>query len=350
MPLGLQTANLNFETIQEIGRQGRNSEVYIAHDKQLNGNLVVKKIAKTRIPNAADYYKEAKILYSSSHHNIVKVNYGCSDADSIYIAMPYYQRGSLKTLIENRFLTVREVVRYGIQFLSGLNHIHSKGMMHFDIKPDNVLISDSNEALLADFGLAKAMDNFGFAQQSLVYQKQIPPERFNQQDFTIQYDIYLSGLTLYRIVNGNQHYLSQLGTFTSMQQYQHSILQGTFPNRDNYLFHVPLKLRRVINKAMSVHPGDRHKNVLELINELSDIEENLDWQYSNTGGSQQWVNSFSDKTITILLTQNGNNFDLNSSKHMNASGNVTRIVDHCVDGLTSNNVTSRIQRALREYQ
>lgn len=57
MPLGLYTANLNFETLKEIGQEGKNSKVYLAHDKQLDGEIVVKKVLKSKIPKVADYYK-----------------------------------------------------------------------------------------------------------------------------------------------------------------------------------------------------------------------------------------------------------------------------------------------------
>ena len=71
MPLGLQTAQLNFENQREIGQEGRNSKVFIAHDKQLDGEIVVKQIEKSKLTNPADYYKEAKILYASSHPFVV---------------------------------------------------------------------------------------------------------------------------------------------------------------------------------------------------------------------------------------------------------------------------------------
>ena len=122
MPIGLYTAQLNFETIREIGQEGRNSQVFLAHDKQLDGEIVVKKIQKARIKHTGEYYRESKILHASSHPYVVRVNYGCSDSDFIYIAMPYYKNGSLKSLIDTRYLSIREVIRYSIQFLSGLNH------------------------------------------------------------------------------------------------------------------------------------------------------------------------------------------------------------------------------------
>jgi len=348
MPIGLYTAELNFETIREIGQEGRNSQVFLAHDKQLDGEIVVKKIEKTKLPNANEYYREAKILYASTHPYVVRVNYGCSDSDHIYIAMPFYKNGSLKQLIDSRYLSIREVIRYSIQFLSGLNNIHSKGLLHFDIKPDNILLSDSNEALLSDFGLSKAMDNFGFANPDGIYPRQVPPETFSTTQKTLHFDIYLAGLTIYRLLNGNAHYYSQL-VYPTQQDYIQAITSGNFPNRNSYLPHIPLKLQRTINKALSVNISDRHQSVLELINDLSSIEENLDWVYSKTPHSEVWVKNNSEKSheITLDISQ-PNRPQIVTYKTMQHSGRKSRVADHCHTNLSQNNVLSNLKRALRE--
>lgn len=348
MPLGLHTAELNFETLKEIGQEGRNSTVFLAHDKQLDGEIVVKIVPKTKLPNANDFYREAKILYASSHPYVVRVNYGCADNENIYMAMPYYKNGSLKQLIDTRFLTVREVLRYSIQFLSGLNNIHSKGLLHFDIKPDNILLSDSNEALLSDFGLSKAMDNFGFANPDGIYPKQVPPETFVSTKKTLHFDIYLAGLTIYRLLNGNEHYYNQL-TYSNQQDYINAIQTGNFPNRNSYLPHVPLKLQRIVNKAISIDIADRHQTVLELINDLSSVDENLDWQFSSTNNSRTWTKTLDDRTYELILDfMDYKNQIIHTYKTMHQSGNRTRVNDHCHTNLNNLNVLSKLKKGFRE--
>lgn len=348
MPLGLQTAQLNFETIQEIGQEGRNSNVFIAHDKQLDGQIVVKQIEKAKLTNSTEYFREAKILYASAHPFVVGVNYGCSDNDNIYIAMPYYKNGSLKSLIDSKHLTIREVIRYSIQFLSGLNNIHSKGLIHFDIKPDNILLSDSNEALLSDFGLAKAMDNFGFANPDQVYAKQIPPESFSTTEKTIQFDIYLAGLTIYRLLNGNNHYYEQF-SFPDQNTYIQAIQTGRFPDRNAYLPHIPLKLQRVVNKALNVNVSDRHSNVLELINELSVVDENLDWEFNQNGSSTTFTKDLNDRIYKVQIDSSDiNNPIISSTKTMKGSGRCTNISAHTYTNLTKNNFLSKLKKALKQ--
>lgn len=348
MPLGLYNATLNFETIDEIGQEGRNSQVFLAHDKQLDGNLVVKKIPKDKLLNAQEYYKEAKILYMSSHPYVVRVNYGCENDDHIFIAMPFYRNGSLKSLMAKKHLTIREVVRYAIQFLSGLHNIHSKGLIHFDVKPDNILISDSNEALLSDFGLTKAMDDLGFANPHQVYNKQVPPEMFIGSSKTLQYNIYLAGLTLYRMVNGDQNFYDQFN-FTTQADYVAAIKEGKFPNRDSYLPHVPQKMRKTINKALEVDTRDRYRNVLDLMNELGKIDDHLDWRYSLEENVKVWSKDLPNKKYMIKLSEvEGGKLEMSTTKTMKESGNTTKVNDHSYSNATKSNITSKLNKVFRE--
>ncbi len=348
MPLGLHTTELNFETIREIGQEGKNSQVFLAHDKQLDGEIVVKKILKSKIINPTDYYEEAKKLYASTHSNVVKVNYGCSDTDHVYIAMPFYKNGSLKSIIASKNLTIREIIRYSIQFLSGLHHIHSKGLMHFDVKPDNILISDSNEAHLSDFGLSKAMNTFGFASPEQIYQKQVPPETFTSSDKTIQFDIYLAGLTIYRLLNGEGHFHNQLSSFKTQKDYIVSISNGSFPSRTDYLPHIPLRLQRIVNKALSVNITERHKNVLELINELSDVDENLDWRYNRTATVDEWERDNGTHTYKVKVDFTDlKNISIITTKTNNTTANSQRETANCHNNLTTSNVLSKIKQALK---
>lgn len=348
MPLGLHTTELNFVTKKEIGQEGKNSQVFLAHDKQLDGEIVVKKIEKSKIVNSSDYYEEAKKLYASSHSNVVKVKYGCSDDEYIYIAMPYYKNGSLKSFVNSNHLTIREIIRYSIQFLSGLHHIHSKGLIHFDIKPDNILISDSNEALLSDFGLAKAMNDFGYASPEQFYKKHLPPETFSSSDKTIHFDIYLAGLTIYRLLNGENHFNNQLAKFKTNSEYIEAVKDGRFPNRDSYLAHIPLKLQRIVNKSLNINIEGRQQSVLEFINDLSTIDENLDWRFIKSETTHLWFKNNGSHTIKVLVNfSNHKSISIITSKTNNCTQRKQNVRPHCHNSLTKSNVLSAIKRALK---
>jgi serine/threonine protein kinase len=150
-----RTAELSFHIVDEIGQEGKNSRVFTATDIQLNANIVVKKMIKTDFSSVDDFFLEASFLYLSSHPNVVPIHYACQDTEHIYLAMPYFDKGSLKRKMQGGELSVRDIIVFSTQILSGLNNIHSKKLIHFDVKPDNILFSERGEALLSDFGLTK---------------------------------------------------------------------------------------------------------------------------------------------------------------------------------------------------
>jgi serine/threonine protein kinase len=347
MPLGLQTAQLNFELNKEIGEAGKNSQVFLASDLQLSSEIVIKKIRKGTLTYEDDFYKEAKILYNNEHPNIAKVNYGCEDNDYVYIAMPYYKNGSLKDLISKRFLSVREIIRYSIQFLSGLNHIHSKKLIHFDIKPDNIFITDSDEAILADFGLAKAMNKYDLANQEFVYTRQVPPEAYSLNEHSNKFDIYLVGMTLYKLCNGYVGLEGQFNNFKDDGDFMNAVLNGTYPDKTAFPFHIPLKLTKLISRCLDLDPSQR-PNSLEIINELGSIDSTLDWQYQKIDAVTKWILETNDKIISIEMSNNGNDFDVKTYKLIKASGNTTKIGLYCSAKIISKDIKKYILKALKD--
>lgn len=310
---------LDFNEIKEIGQEGRNSKVFLAHDNQLDGEIVIKEIKKNDTTTPDEYFKEARLLYAHNHNNIVKVNYACEDDDNIYVAMPFYKNGSLKKRIsDGHYLTVREVIRYSIQFLSGLNHIHSKGLIHFDIKPDNILISDSNEAMLSDFGLALYTDAYGLCESQASYTPHVTPEQLQGLQQSIKNDIYQAGLTIYRMVNGNDFFYQQIPIMNNnqfdSQSFKRMILKGNFPDRTLYLPHVPKKLKRIIKKCIEPNPNDRYDNTLQIINELASIDENLDIRYGRDANREFWESPKGNYIYKINLIPKIDKFDIKVCK------------------------------------
>lgn len=308
---------ISFDKIKEIGQEGKNSKVFLAYDHQLDGELVIKeiKIAKFKTPD--DYFKEARLMYAHKHENVVKVHYAGRDADNIYIAMPFYANGSLKHLISNNhFLTIHEVLRYATQFLTGLNHIHSRNLLHLDIKPDNIMLSDSNVALLSDFGLAKYTDVFGLAEQTFAYSLHKAPEQIvSGLKQSRRTDIYQVGVTLYRMVNGNEFFYSQAKIIKTKNDFDKLVLRGKFPMRNAYLEHVPQKLRRIINKCMYPDPSQRYDNVLEVLNDLSTVDENLDYQFQYiSGDAREWKKLCNNHELKIQCSFDGSKFIVNVLK------------------------------------
>ncbi len=290
-------ALVSFSKKREIGQEGQNSRVFLAHDEHLDAEIVIKEM-----PQASTDFeklsKEAKVLYASSHPNVVQIQYACKDENNFYIAMPFYSKGSLKSLMSRRYLTAREVIRYGIQFINGISHIHSKSLLHLDIKPDNILLSDNNEALLSDFGLSDHTDADGWYQLTAHYIKHAAPELCDSDRnglVSVQFDIYQIGLTLYRMCVGDEDFNIQYSTYLSEErlnipEFARALSNGIFPDRKSIPLHIPSQLTKIIMKCLETDTAKRYNNTRDILNDLSSINyKGLDWQYRHLDGVQQWV-------------------------------------------------------------
>ena len=320
---------LDLKNMKKLSNEeGKNSEVYLATDIQLDNEFVVKKISKESIfkdygtKDESNLFNESKILYKVSHPNITDIQYASYDEDNVYMVMPFYKNGSLQSLIEKRNLTVREVIKYSLDFLAGLLHVHANQLVHFDIKPTNVLINNNGKGVLTDFGLAKYIDPITeLAQPIKLYYSHKPPEYFMSRLLSKQADIYQAGVTMYRLANGNNIWCTQASWFTYAD-----IIDGNFPDRKFYLPHIPKKLSKVINKCMDVNVDKRYSTVLEIINALSTIEGNLDWVYKEVDEKTQiWENICNGMCTKISLVFDGKMYNLNGTKTNQETGNSTNI-------------------------
>lgn len=303
----IDRAEVEFTKIAEIGQDGQNSKTFTARDHQLDADIVIKEIAKASLASPAIYFAESKALYASAHPNVVQLHYACQNADHIFIAMPYYANGSLKPLIsDGSHLTIRRVVTLACQTLSALHNIHSKGLIHFDVKPDNILLSDRRDALLSDFGLAKQMTG-GLAHPGKAYQKMIPPEALiGQAAFDLRWDIYQMGLTLYRMTVGNAEFDRQFASYTDAQTFRNDVLAGRFPDRKKFPPQAPSRLRTVIKNCLKVDPAERYQSAIEVANALALVDgKELDWQLSEVAGVRKWTKNENGISIVLEVSSTG---------------------------------------------
>jgi serine/threonine protein kinase len=260
--------------------------------------------------------------------------------------MPFYATGSVKQLMSGRYLTVREIIRLATQFLTGLHNIHSKGLIHFDIKPDNILLSDSYEAMLSDFGLARRMDSFGVAENSRNYMKQRPPEAFTgDNQFTRAFDIYQVGMALYRMCNGDDWFNTQLNSYFiderfDRQRFCNDVLSGSFPNRSKFLHHIPDSLRNVVKRCLQVQPEERYRSVIELLNDLAKIDCNeLDWQFERNNNERRWILRDDNRVISLTVDASNNSV----ASKITAKRN-NRITNYCLTPITDHKIRAFLRQ------
>lgn len=331
--------------------EGRNSVVCHAFDPQLDAELVVKRVSKLDLADVSEYYAEAKKVYDARHPNVVDVRYACEDADYIYLAMPFYSGGSLHSLAKRSSLTNRDVIRFGLDFLQGLHHVHGRGLVHFDVKPSNILIDGSGKAALADFGISKHLSPSGLAKVDRLYFLHLPPEYLLSQELSQAADIYQTGLTLYRLLVGVAS-LEEQSAGKSQAALLAGIESGEFPNRQAFPLHVPNSLGEVVKTALAVDPADRQKSVLHLIASLASVEQHLDWIHAPaTGvGTETWQLTRDGQVREVVLIPQNSTWAVSSTKTNIANGVVRR--QNALSGLGLKWGAARllVRKALRDLE
>jgi serine/threonine-protein kinase len=261
-----------YRLLRRLGQGGMGS-VYLAYDKERRGQVALK-VLSDQLASSADYverfYREAQSGAHLDHPHIVRcISAGRDQATGKhYLVLEYVDGPNAHALIDRLGrLSVGDAVHVILDVARALEYAHSHNVVHRDIKPDNILITRSGVAKLADLGLAKRTDEEshltalrqGFG--SLFY---IPCEQaFNAKHADARSDIYALGATLYHLVVGEVPF-----TGKSHMEIAEKKIQGRFTAASVLNSSVPPALDRILLKMMALNPSDRYQLVSEVIVDL----------------------------------------------------------------------------------
>jgi eukaryotic-like serine/threonine-protein kinase len=241
---------------------------------------------------------------------VVAVQYACQTPTIISLIMPYHRRGSLADRIQDRPLKLSEVHRVTQGVLSGLAHIHLTGYIHFDVKPSNVLFSQTDKPMVADFGQSREISPTGVVTVPPLYFSAQPPETINSGVATTVADIYHVGLLMYRALNGDSFFTSQVPTNDVLLR--SLISRGKFPDREKFMPHVPSRIRTLVRKAIRINPVDRFQTATEMADALSRADLVLDWSVKPLRlGGLRWRALRPDQCdLVVELTNQGRTWEV----------------------------------------
>lgn len=286
---------MEFERKKRLG-SGAFGEVWLVLDRALGKERAVKYVPRERLVDPDNFFHESQILGSLQHANIIKAEAAGTDGDQLFIAMEYIAGGSVETHSSGAPVAMRSALRIMGDVLRGLQYAHEHEVLHRDIKPANVLLRDDGTALLTDFGLATKLEG-GLPGSPRGYVYHVAPETLVQGVTDARSDIYGAGVTLYRLVNGDDG-LPALGA-----GYQDAIVAGTFPPRDGYRMFVPTAMKRIVNKAIHPNPNERFQTADEFRHALESIAITHDWVEQPTGRGTEWAASLNPGEARVVLRQ-----------------------------------------------
>lgn len=291
----------SFDFRKRLGA-GHFGEVWRAVDNGLGCEIALKCIPPDKIINSSNLHQEAQALKASEHANIVRVTEtGTLDDGRVYVSMEYLPNGSVEDEASGAFLGLPRTKQLMVDVLRGLAHAHRQGIVHRDIKPANIMIGNSGEGKLSDFGLAvpdiASVDASQFKQYQ--YRLHLAPEVRKMTDYTPISDIYACGVTLYRLVNGDT-YLPSIDLAEATRR----ALRGEFPPRDHYRFFIPTSLRRLINRALSVDPDARYQSADDMRHALEQQNLLIAWKEKRIHKGTKWKGeSVHGKQFMLTLHQ-----------------------------------------------
>ena len=260
-----------YSIISTIGTGGM-SVVYKAKDEK-TGRIVALKILKDEYRKDADFIKrfrhEATAAQSLSHPNIVKLYTVGSDQDTQYITMEYINGRTLSEIIRDEGpLSETRCVRYAVKILDALSHAHKKGIIHRDIKPDNILIDEDDNVKVADFGIARmagskegsVTTNSNIVVGSVHY---VSPEQAQYNEADARSDIYSMGIVLYEMLTGTVPFDGDTPVAIALQHIK------TLPSSMRLINkNISKGLDEVVLKALQKKPEMRYQTAANLSKDL----------------------------------------------------------------------------------
>jgi serine/threonine protein kinase len=263
-----------YHILEQLGEGGM-ATVYKAYDTRLERDVALKIIRRDAFPVEQHerilkrFEREAKSLAKLTHPNIVGViDYGEYE-DSPYLVMIYLPGGTLKQRL-GKPMPWTDAVRLLLPIAEALQYAHEHGILHRDVKPSNILLTEKNQPLLTDFGIAKILDledgqTLTGTGVGIGTPEYMAPEQWTGHAGP-QADIYSLGVVLYELITGRKPYVADTPAAILLKQAGEPL-----PPPHQYMPGLPEKVEKVLIKALASKPENRYPDM----NAFATVLENL---------------------------------------------------------------------------
>jgi len=305
---------MSFKAQLILGKKiGKGSYGFVhAGEDHVHGKVAVK-ILKRRpgesnakwATRSAVLLDEATHLKAATHPNVVQVHNVVreSTTDVVHLVTEFCEGGSIDKVYKKGPLTLPEVRKIITDACRGLEHIHSRGMIHRDIKPGNILRKGAAYKI-SDFGLVTNDLVLGYASAN-GYVCHLAPEVFDDPargthgTTSRRTDIWAMGMTIYRLLNGHRRHELNFPSSMSIDDFTQKILAGGFSHSLDWLPHIPDSWRKFVHKAMHDDPGHRYQTALAMSQGLAKLPIKPPWACSVSRNEITWKLKERKRTITV---------------------------------------------------
>ncbi len=284
-----------YEILEIIGTGGM-AVVYKARCHRLN-RLVAIKILKDEFARDEEFrrrfHAEGEAVAMLSHPNIVQVFDVSSTDNANFIVMELVNGISMKQYMEKKgVLNWKETLHFSMQIAKGLEHAHSRGIVHRDIKPHNVMVLKNGSVKVMDFGIARVMSKSNtLTKEALGSVHYISPEQAKGGYTDNRSDLYSLSTVMYEMMTGRPPYDGESPVAVAIQHINGGAAAPTTFNPN-----IPVALEQIIMKGMSLEPNDRYPSATEMLRDMDEFRKDpgIVFAYQRSG--------ISDATQAIDLT------------------------------------------------
>ena len=262
-----------YEILEVIGTGGM-AVVYKARCHRLN-RLVAIKILKDEFARDEEFRRrfraEGQAVAMLSHPNIVQV-YDVSSSDNAnFIVMELIDGISLKQYMEKKgSLNWKETLHFAMQIATGLEHAHSRGIVHRDIKPHNVMVLKNGSVKVMDFGIARVMSKSNtLTKEALGSVHYISPEQAKGSYTDNRSDLYSLSVVMYEMTTGRPPYDGESPVAVAIQHINGGALPPSMLNPN-----IPKGLEQIIQKGMALDVKDRYASATEMLRDMEEFRKN----------------------------------------------------------------------------
>lgn len=271
----------HYRILEKLGEGGM-GVVYKAHDLKLDRFVALKFLPERISANEVEqvrFIQEAKAAASLNHPNICTIHGIEEDDDKMFIVMEYVDGDNLGHLNLHES-SLETIVTFSLQIAEALQEAHGKGIVHRDIKADNIMVNSKNHVKVMDFGLAKLKGSLKLTRSTstvgtLAY---MAPEQIQHGDVDRRADIFSYGVLLFEMLTGRFPFR---GEHAAALMY--SIMNENPEALEHVMLNAPAELSHIIRRCLERDPADRYQEMKEVVVELGRFERDMRIRFGTAG-------------------------------------------------------------------
>ena len=265
--------NLGPYSLERLLGQGGFAWAFVGREP--NGTPVAIKVLKPRYAGdpqfESRFRNESETAAKLEHPNIIRIRSVAKSGDHVYFAMDLCADSLGARIAREGPLPEEDILRLARDIASALDFAHRQGVIHRDLKPDNVLIRSDGAAVLTDFGIARAVSGYVAStgvNMTIGTPHYLSPEQAQGRPLDHRVDFYALGATLYKAATGEVPFSSN-DWFELARMH----VEGPPPSLRRKRGELSKRFERVVMKCLAKHPDDRYANAAELLADLDEVEQ-----------------------------------------------------------------------------